>query len=208
MPVVKLPDLSAMQVKVKLGETEAQKVKSGQSATITIPSLGSLELSGTVSKVANVAKAISRGSKVKRVEAIVQIDSTRAGLVPGLTGLCSIVVDEVDSVIALPHECVFERDSVKVVYVREHNAFTPYAVSLALQTDDFVVVHGDLKAGAGFALREPAFSMVRWPDSLVPPVIEPEAATAVCRDSGAVELGRVDRAIPKSADGININKGN
>jgi len=179
MPVVRLPDLSVMLVNVLVGETDASKLHPGQRALITVPSLGGEPLTGSVIKVANVATPIRRGSKVKKVEVIVKIDGTRKGLVSGLSAVCRIEVKRLDASIAVPLECVFERDSVKVLYVLEGSRIEPRPVAPVIQTGDFMVVYGDLENGDRIALREPAASSLRWPDTLVTPVLPDSLAALV-----------------------------
>ena len=159
-PVVKIPDLSVMQVKLQIGETEAQQLKTEQKATVTVSSLGDFHLSGKVTKVENIAKPIRRDSKVKKVEVIVEIDSTDVDLVPGLTARCSIIGEEIPDVLAIPLECIFEKDSLKVAYVRRESAFVPQEVTLAKRSNDFAVIDSGLTVGEELALREPSSSLI------------------------------------------------
>ena len=172
-PVVQIPDLSVMQVRLQLGETEAQKLRVGQRADITVPSLQDLRLPGKVTRVDKVAKPVRRqrkNTKVKRVAVVVEIDSTVAGLVPGLTADCRIVVAELADAVWLPRECVFETDSLKLVYVPEDDHFVPYAVAITRYGDDFVAVHSALQGHERCALTQPDPRRVVWPDTLfVPP---------------------------------------
>jgi len=161
MPVVKIPDLTVMQVQLQLGETAAQKLKIGQKAVISVPSVGDFRLTGKVTRVASVAKPIKRGSKVKQVEAIVEIDSTRAGLVPGLTANCIISVEEKANVLAVPLECLFEKDSSKAVYVLNGSHFRPRKVKLSFQNTNYAVIDSGLTVGEKLAMREPGSSLVR-----------------------------------------------
>ena len=74
-----------MQAKLQVAETDAQQVKDGQITKINVPSIGSMLLPGKVVHVDKIAKPIKRGSKIKKVEVIVEIDTTFQELVPGLT---------------------------------------------------------------------------------------------------------------------------
>lgn len=165
-PVVKLPDFSRMQVKMQIGETDAQKLNNGMPATITVPSVGTHEYSGKVTRIDRIAKPISRGSKVKKVEVIVELDSSNTVLKSGLTAYADIYVKKLKDMIAVPHECVFERDSTKIVYHQIDNKFFPLPILSLLQDEDFMVIFGDVKPGEELALREPSSSLVSWPDQL------------------------------------------
>jgi len=186
MPVAKLPDLSSMEIKLKIGETEAQKLLRGMPARIHVPSLDNLALPGTVSRIDRVAKPIHRGSKVKKVEVMVQIDSSSDLLRPGVTANAEIIVQTAAQVVAVAQECIFEKDSVKIVYKKEKNGFRPIPVATLLQDDDFVILYGDVAGGEQLALREPANRLVIWPEKLVA-IAAPAAADTfkVASEKGA-----------------------
>ena len=167
MPVVQLPDMSVMQIKMKIGETDAQKLRTDMPATISIPSLNGLEFSGKVTRVDRVAKPIQRGSKVKKVEVIVQLNDQDNRLRPGITATAEILVRSAMNVLAVAQECLFEKDSVRVVYKQGKRGYEPIPVAVLLQDEDFILVHSDLQGGEKLALKEPPNTRVLWPDSLV-----------------------------------------
>ena len=168
MPIVKVPDLSVMQLNLKLGETDAQKLSKGNQAIVTVPTIDGATFTGKVSRIDKIAKPIKRNSKVKKVEVIVEIDSTTIQLVPGITAEGRIIVENVQDAFVIPKECVFDKDSLKIVFVRNKNHFVPQVVSISRQDDDFFVIKEGLKEGDQCALREPSSSLVHWPDRLMP----------------------------------------
>jgi len=167
MSVVKIPDMSEMQVELQLRETEAQKIRKDQKAIITIPTIDDLELTGKVSEVDKMAKSVKRGSKVKKVRVIVKLDSVIQGVVPGLSAFCSIETEKFTDVIKVPMECVYEKDSVKIVYMKSKDRFIPRPIAIVNQDNDFAIIEGELKGTEALSLIEPSYSKVRWPDKLV-----------------------------------------
>lgn len=197
MTIVKIPDLSIMQVKLQVGETDAHKIKKGQSALVSIPSLDDLQLTGRVSKVAKMAKPIRKDrkdTKVKRVEVLVEIDSTNINLALGLTAECRITIAKMEDVVTVPLECVFDKDSVKVVYVLEESSYIPYPVRIEKYGDDFVAIKSELKGDEQCALKEPASSNVKWPESFNMPIPPTKAdsltngITGSVKDSSSLKL--------------------
>ena len=171
MPVVQLPDLSSMQVNLKISETDAQRLAAGMRARITIPSLGSALYPGRVARVDRVAKPIQRDSKVKRVEVIVQIDTAAAEIRPGLTAVVQIVVRNLRDVTAVPHECLFERDSIRVVYVQREHRYEVRPVAVLFQDEDFTVLYGELAPGDRLAMSDPGEKRVIFPKKLAAPMV-------------------------------------
>lgn len=168
MPVAKLPDLSVMQLIMQIGETDAQKLATGMPVRVQIPSLDNLEMPATITRVDRVAKPISRGSKVKKVEVVVELDSTTNAIRPGITAHADVIVRKITNVIPVPMESVFQHDSVRVVYVKQSHKYEPRPMASLYQDEDFMIVYGELQEGEELALREPSNRQVQWPDTLLP----------------------------------------
>lgn len=158
--VVSIADISTVQIKLQLSETEVQRMAAGQVAEITIESLGGLKLSGRVIQVAQVAKPVRRNSAVKKVEVVVAIDTTAPGLVPGLSASCTVIKEHVEDAVVVPLETVFDRDSAKVVYAFSGGEFSVRQVELGAKSADFAVVLEGLDGGEQLALREPDRSLI------------------------------------------------
>lgn len=161
MAVVSIPEMDSLQVKLQLRETEVRALKEGQQATITVASLGDLRLVGHLKRVSKMAQPIKSGSKVKTVEAVVVVDSTVEGLVPGLTSICSIKTGEISDAVVIPLDCVFEKDSLHIVYIRDQEYFKPCQVELGTGNSDFSVVVSGLEGGEELALKEPPQSLLK-----------------------------------------------
>lgn len=168
MPIVKIPDMSSMQVNLKISENDAQKVKVGQMATVFVPILGDLNLPGKVLRVGRMAKPIKRGSKIKKVDVIVSIDSSFQEMVPGLSATCRIQIEKIPGAFVLPKECLFEKDSVKIVYVLKKKSYYAQPVAISQQDEDYVIIKSNIQDGDLCALRQPNPSQVKWPDELKP----------------------------------------
>ena len=153
--VMKIPDLSVMQVTLQVDEIQSQGLKEGQHAEILISSLSTEPISGKVARVASRAKPLKSGSRVKQVEVIVELDSTRSGLTTGLTARVRIFVEKRSEALVVPLDCVYQQDSSHVVYMRQGTRFVPRRVNLAARNSDFAVIEGDLAAGAELAMRRP-----------------------------------------------------
>jgi HlyD family secretion protein len=162
--VATIPDITSMQVKLQLSETEVQNMEVGQAAQISIGSLGGLQLGGRITRVAQVAKSVSRNSDVKAVETIVAIDGVAEGLVPGLTAGCTLVKEKVANAVVVPLETVFERDSTKVVYALSGDRYSVREVVLGTRGADFVVVLDGLEGDEQLALTEPDNSLIARED--------------------------------------------
>ena len=153
--VARIPDLSTMQVKLHVGEIQSQGLKEGQNAEITVTTLSAEPVTGKVARVARHAVPWKTGSNVKQVEVIVELDSTRIGYTTGLSARVRIFLTDGTLALAVPLDCVFERDSLHMVYVRHGDKFVSRRVNLTARNSDFAVVEGDLEAGTELAMGSP-----------------------------------------------------
>lgn len=60
----------------------------------------------------------------------------------------------------IPQECLFEKDSIKVVYVFKNDKFSVQPVEPVHKNTEFVVIKSGLSGGEKLALREPSGSML------------------------------------------------
>ncbi|MFT5367101.1 MAG: hypothetical protein ACI8V2_002059 [Candidatus Latescibacterota bacterium] len=154
-PIAKIPNLSVMQIKLQVGEIAAQKLKKDQRVEINISSLENAKIMGKISRVAKRAKPIQKGSKIKQVEVIAELDTTQANFTPGLSAEVCIFTGQEQNGLVAPLECVFQKDSLDVVYVKNGTTFESYPITLSEKNANFVIIEGNLTAGAQLALREP-----------------------------------------------------
>lgn len=153
--IVRIPDLSVMQVRLQVSEIQSQRLKEAQQAIVVVSSLSTQPVTGTVAHVARRAAPLKAGSDVKRVEVIVELDSVLTGYTAGLSAHVRIFVTKGIEGLVAPLDCVFEQDSLHVVYVREGRRFMARRVQLAARNSDFAVIEGDLVAGTELALQLP-----------------------------------------------------
>ncbi len=116
-----LPDLSQMQVKVKIHESMIKKVHKGQKAEISIESLPNTTLHGTVEKVGILADTMGYWDQggVKEYVTIIKLDELPedAGINPGMTAQVKILANEIPDVLLVPVQAVAEKESKHYAYV-------------------------------------------------------------------------------------------
>ncbi|MBI3320026.1 MAG: efflux RND transporter periplasmic adaptor subunit [Candidatus Omnitrophica bacterium] len=151
-----LPDLAALQVKVRIHESAVKKLGEGQRAEVRVDAYPNRVLSGTVEKVATLAD--SRGfwdqRGVKEYETIVRLSNvpTDAGLKPGMTAEVKILVDHLSDVLVVPVQAVAEHLGQHVSYVVTNGTVEPRAVSVGENNDQFIQITSGLSDGERVAL--------------------------------------------------------
>ncbi|MDQ1422835.1 MAG: hypothetical protein QOD72_333, partial [Acidimicrobiaceae bacterium] len=144
-----LTDLTSLQVKVGLSESDATNVKVGQAATITFASLAGVSATGKVTQVDLTATTVSN---VVTYYAYVSIDPSAAlaPVKPGMTATVQVVVNHADNVVYLPTSAVTARGTTATVNVEVGNdpsKTTATQITLGLRGDSSIEVRSGLKAG-------------------------------------------------------------
>lgn len=124
--IIRLPDLSQMEVKVLVHETKVNKIASGMKANIRIRDW---RTKGSVVSVATQAEPGSWFSaSVKEYAAIVRIDDelTGMGIKPGMTAEVEIVVAELRDALTVPLLGVIQQGRQYYCFVADPSSPTGY----------------------------------------------------------------------------------
>lgn len=144
--VATLPDLSVMLSKTYINEVDVRKVKPGQLVEIGLDAFPDKRLTGRVTRVANVGEQ-SPNSDSKVFEATIEIDVTDDMLRPAMTTSNKIIVNELDSVISVPLECLHSyEDSIAFVYKKSGLKTVKQEVLVGQTNSNAAVIDLGLKA--------------------------------------------------------------
>ncbi|HHM12882.1 MAG TPA: HlyD family efflux transporter periplasmic adaptor subunit, partial [Planctomycetaceae bacterium] len=115
--ILRLPDLSRMQVKVNVHESKVDKLEVGMRAITTIQGR---QFPGEVVSIASQPEATSfwQGN-VKEYATIVKIEGSPKDLKPGMTASVEIQVNYLKDVIAVPVSCVVEIGGKHFAWIKE-----------------------------------------------------------------------------------------
>jgi len=169
--IIRLPDPKRMQVKGKINEAHVSMVTTGMRASIRLDAFPEMALRGTVQRVSDYPAPTSFfSSNVKEYETIVKIDDAPEGLRPGLTAEVKIRVAELDDVITVPVQTVFQHGRSSYCVIPRGDQFEAREVELGQTNDKVVVIRSGLKEGEQVVMGAAAFR-----DKLELPALPPEA---------------------------------
>ena len=106
--IMAVTDLSQMQVKARVDETDVPLVRTGQSADIFLPSEPQRAIPGRVLRVAT-AGTRPPGRDVVTFEAVILVESDDSTVKPGMTANVEIQVDRKDNALTVPVQAVVHR---------------------------------------------------------------------------------------------------
>lgn len=116
--IMRVADLSSMEVRVKVNENDIVNVKNGDRATITIDAYPGRTFSGVVSEISSSAQnssAISGSTQVTNADEVanfqvkIRISDKDANLRPGMSATADIATHTVENVVAVPIQSVTVR---------------------------------------------------------------------------------------------------
>jgi HlyD family secretion protein len=161
-PVLQFPDLSKMQISADVAETDFKKLEKGQKAVITVDAAEKLATTGEVNRKNLIGRNAQRysESKVKFYEIIIDVDSCHSRMKPGLSASCEITIIEAKDTLFVPTLAVFERDSSRIVYVKEKEHFVPVQVQAGSSGSSYTIIKEGLNGDEIIALSEPPNSLI------------------------------------------------
>ena len=144
-PLMSIPDLKRLRVKVFVNEVDRLDVGMGQEAEIELDAYPEMTYHGRVREVSRLAQVVTGEESLKGFVVYIDIDGTAPELKPGLTARVRIILDELEDVLSVPLSVVYEIDGQPVVFPVRRSK--PHAVYLGPRNEGYVVVERGLEYG-------------------------------------------------------------
>jgi HlyD family secretion protein len=101
--LITLTDISAPQILAQISEADVGRVKPGQRATFSISAFPLRQFAGTVAAIQPVGQS---NFNVVTYGALISVDPTDVQLLPMMTAIMTIVVEQVDDVVLVPNAAI------------------------------------------------------------------------------------------------------
>jgi multidrug efflux pump subunit AcrA (membrane-fusion protein) len=160
MTMMEIPELDEMQVAVKVQEIDFKRIEKGQKVEITVGAKDNLRTTGSV-KVKSLASRSDYDSKIKWYDVIVSVDSCHLQMPPGLSAACDIFINRVRDTVVVPTVAVFDKDSLKIVYVEDGDKFEPVTVETGLTNSSKTIITKGLIGTETISLMEPPQNLIK-----------------------------------------------
>jgi len=139
-----MPDLSRMQVKVRIPESVVHRIKPGLAARVT---LQDQTLDGQVASVASVTAPTSRWTgNIVTYDTIVKLPSVKR-LMPGMSAEVEVIIARHEDVLTIPVAAVVETAEGDFCWVKTAGGAQRRSLALGDSSDVFTVVNAGLKEG-------------------------------------------------------------
>lgn len=144
-----IADMSKMQVKVMVDETDIGKVKIGQTVSFTVDAYADKTFSG---KVRKISKDATTTSNVVYYYVYVDVDSPQDLLYPTMTARATLHVGESRNVLVVPLSAVKEEKGQKYVQVMAGSQVKNVTVKTGLSDDENIEIVSGLSEGDSVVL--------------------------------------------------------
>ena len=158
--IVSMPDTAEMVAEVSVHETEVDKVRVGQPASIVMDAFPDKVLQGKVIEVGSLPDE-QRGwmnPDLKVYKTLVSIDGSHDFLKTRMSCSVKILVEHLKDVIVVPIQVVANRGGKKVCYVKTSSGPAEREVQTGFFNDMFVEVAGGLEVDEQVLLNPPLFA--------------------------------------------------
>lgn len=195
-PVIRLPDMTQMQVKAKINESRIGFVRTGMKATITLDAFSDLRLDGVVTRVDEfpLPPGWSSGN-IKQYATYVEMVDPPPGIRPGLTANVEIHVDQIPDAIAVPVHALHEHKGEYYCLVQSEDGIQARWVDIGASNDKHVVIKSGLAVDdsvienpdvfvADLSFPAPPASALGKPKTLLVKASDPPSAEAGDKGKG------------------------
>jgi multidrug efflux pump subunit AcrA (membrane-fusion protein) len=167
--ILRLPDLSRMQVKASIHESKVDQLSRGMRARIRVQDR---EFQGRILLIANRPESNWFSQSDKKYPATVEIDGKPKGLRPGMTAEVEILVAQLSDVLSLPVAAVYEHDAQAFCYVKSGRTTEKRNLVLGQGNDKFVEVKAGLQGGEEVTLNPRAQWSAAGEETSKPPAVD------------------------------------
>lgn len=151
----KLPDLSLLQAKIYVQESEANGLKENLPVLITLDAYSTIHYNGQVRTIEKVAKSLHNDSPLKYFEVTVALENTDTNrMKPGNQVNAIITVEEQENVLTVPNQALFQEDDQNFVYIKNSSRIEKRRVKITSRSLTRSVVSDGLNPGDEILLDE------------------------------------------------------
>jgi hypothetical protein len=157
-PLIELPDLNEIQVKLRVNEIDVGKYDVGQEVIVTLDAYSEKSFKGTVTEISPLVEGFNQNLRLFSV--IITLEEKNNSIIrPGMTARTEIVLKKIPDALFVPVEAVFEKNGRPIIFVKS-SGFKQKEVTIGDRNENYIIIN-DLNEGEEVALIDPTKSTVR-----------------------------------------------
>jgi len=154
-PIITIPDMTKMAVKVRIHESYIKKIQKGQKARITVDAFPDKQLHGEVTKLGVLPDSQNRwmNPDLKVYLTTITIDTVHDWLKPGMSAKVEILVKELPDVVYVPVQAVTPVEGKQLCFVANGGRQERREVEVGDFNDEFIEIRKGISEGEKVCLR-------------------------------------------------------
>ena len=153
-PLIELPDLSEIQVKLMVNEIDVDKYEKGQEVNVTLDAYPEESFTGVVTEISPLVEGYMQNIRLFNIIMTLK-EKNNPILRPGLTARAEIALKKIPDALYVPVESVFEKEGKPIVF-NKGSGFKHKEVTIGERNENFIVILDNLEEGEEVALIDPA----------------------------------------------------
>lgn len=159
-PIITIPDMTKMAVKVRIHESYIKKITKGQTARIILDAFPDKVLEGEVSKVGLLPDSQNRwmNPDLKVYLTTITVNGVQDWLKPGMSAKVEILVKKLPDVVYVPVQAVTPVEGKQLCFVANGRGQERREVEIGEFNDEFIEIKSGIREGEKVCLRAPVTS--------------------------------------------------
>lgn len=151
-PMFDIFDPGGMEIRATVNEQERANLSIGQAASVDLKSASGRTLAATITSIGSLGRVT--GGPLRVFDVTLTLSDADADLRPGTTVSILVTGQQVDDVISVPKQAIFDKDGASQVYVNENGEFVARQISILHRNESRVAIEG-VTEGEQVALIDP-----------------------------------------------------
>jgi len=153
--IATLPDLSVLISETFVEEIDIAKIKTGDSARVTVDAIPGLQFPGKIITIANIGQEL-QGVDSKVFAITIELLEKDESLLPGMTSSNQIIIEKIPEQLIIPRKCLFSDSLRRYVYLKKDGRIWEKSVETGPENDDFIVILDGLEERDRILTHPPA----------------------------------------------------
>jgi len=151
--LIELPDLSEIQVRLRINEIDVDKYEKGQEVAVTLDAFPEESFTGVVTEISPLVEGFNQNLRLFNVVLTLK-EKNNPLLRPGLTARAEIVLEKIPDALYVPVEAIFEKEGKPIVF-NKGSGFKQREVTIGERNENYIVILDNLEEGEEVALIDP-----------------------------------------------------
>ena len=142
--IASIPDITRMEAKTYINESEINKVNPGMKVIVRLDALPSVPFNGIITEISKICLTRDR-EKVFNI--IVEITESDLRLKPGMTVNCEYILYESDNDMFVPNNCLLNEKGKSYIFISRGGSSRKTEVQAGVANSNHTTIKGEIQPG-------------------------------------------------------------